>query len=191
MISSTSRAMFAAVFACATASAGAAQSATFARVDRFVAQEMARQHVPGVAVGIYQNGKIVLVKGYGLSNVELNVPVKPATIFQSGSVGKQFTSAAIMMLVEEGKIGLDDSLPKYFPGAPATWRGITIRELLSHTSGLSNTRRTRSRSPAVRSTSGSTSRKTSSSSSSRRFRSSSRPAKAGSIATRTTFFWAP
>jgi CubicO group peptidase (beta-lactamase class C family) len=114
-----------------------AQGPAFAQIDRYVALEMARQHVPGAAVGIYKNGKIALVKGYGLSNVELDVPVKPATIFQSGSVGKQFTSAAIMMLVEEGKIGLDDSLPKYFPNAPATWRGVTIRELLSHTSGLS------------------------------------------------------
>jgi CubicO group peptidase (beta-lactamase class C family) len=113
-----------------------AQQSTIARLDRWVAGEMARQHIPGVAVGIYENGKIALVKGYGLSNVELSVPVKPATIFQSGSVGKQFTSALVMMLVEEGKVGLDDSLPKYFPDAPATWRGITIRELLSHTSGL-------------------------------------------------------
>jgi CubicO group peptidase (beta-lactamase class C family) len=113
-----------------------AQDSTFAPIDRYVAREMTRQHIPGVAVGIYKDGKIALVKGYGLSNVELGVPVKPATIFQSGSVGKQFTSAAIMMLVEEGKIGLDDSLPKYFPDAPSTWRRITIRELLSHTSGL-------------------------------------------------------
>ena len=115
-----------------------AQDATVARIDRYVAREMARQHIPGIAVGIYVDGKIALVKGYGLSNVELSVPVKPATIFQSGSVGKQFTSALIMMLVEEKKIGLDDSLPKYFPDAPATWRGITIRELLSHTSGLAD-----------------------------------------------------
>jgi len=114
-----------------------AQGSTIAQIDRYVAREMARQHIPGVAVGIYKDGKIAVVKGYGFSNVELDVPVKPATIFQSGSVGKQFTSAAIMMLVEEGKIGFDDSLPKYFPDAPATWRGITVRELLSHTSGLS------------------------------------------------------
>jgi CubicO group peptidase (beta-lactamase class C family) len=115
-----------------------AQRSTVADIDRFVAQEMARQHIPGVAVGVYTNGRIALAKGYGLSNVELNVPVTAATIFQSGSLGKQFTSAAVMMLVEEGKIGLDDSLPRYFPEAPATWRGITIRQLLSHTSGLAD-----------------------------------------------------
>lgn len=113
-----------------------AQQSSFALIDAFVTREMADQHIPGVAVGIYTNGAITRVKGYGLANIELAVPVKPATIFQSGSMGKQFTSAAIMMLVEEGKVGLDDSLPKYFPDAPATWRGITIRNLLSHTLGL-------------------------------------------------------
>jgi CubicO group peptidase (beta-lactamase class C family) len=137
MIGTTSRATIAIGLTLATMTTLAAQESTVARIDRFVAHEMARQHIPGVAIGIYRNGKIALAKGYGLSNVELRVPVKPETIFQSGSVGKQFTSAAIMMLVEEGKIGLDDSLPKYFPEAPAAWRGITIRELLSHTSGLS------------------------------------------------------
>ncbi len=105
-------------------------------IDRFVAEEMAREQVPGIAVGIYRRGQILLAKGYGLANVELNVPVKPETIFQSGSVGKQFVSAAVMMLVEEGKIGLDDSITKYFPNAPASWKPILVKNLLSHTSGL-------------------------------------------------------
>jgi CubicO group peptidase (beta-lactamase class C family) len=106
-------------------------------IDSFVAKEMARQRIPGLAVGIYSRGTVLLAKGYGLSNVELNVPVKPETIFQSGSVGKQFVSAAIMMLMEEGKISLDDSVRKYFPDAPATWKPILVENLLSHTSGLS------------------------------------------------------
>lgn len=105
-------------------------------IDRRVLEEMTSEHVPGIAVGIYSRGEILLAKGYGLSSVELSVPVKPETIFQSGSVGKQFVSAAIMMLVEEGKIGLDDSLVKYFPNAPASWKPILIKNLLSHTSGL-------------------------------------------------------
>jgi CubicO group peptidase (beta-lactamase class C family) len=71
-----------------------------------------------------------------LANVELHVPVKPETIFQSGSVGKQFVSAAVMLLVEEGKVGLDDSIVKYFPNAPESWKPILIKNLLSHTSGL-------------------------------------------------------
>jgi CubicO group peptidase (beta-lactamase class C family) len=106
-------------------------------IDRYMAAEMRREDVPGVAVGIYSRGRILLAKGYGLANIELNVPVKAETIFQSGSVGKQFTSAAIMMLVEEGKIGLDDSIVKYFPNAPQSWQAIRVKNLLSHTSGLS------------------------------------------------------
>ena len=115
-----------------------AQGGDVAKIDRYVARELARQHIPGMAVGIYRNGTIAPVKGYGLANEELSVAVKPATIFQSGSIGKQFTATAIMMLVEDGKVALDDSLPKYFPEAPATWRGITVRKLLNHTSGLSD-----------------------------------------------------
>jgi CubicO group peptidase (beta-lactamase class C family) len=77
-------------------------------------------------------------QGYGLANVELQVPVKPETIFQSGSVGKQFAATAVMMLVEEGKMGLEDPLTKYFPDAPATWKQVTVRELLSHTAGFTD-----------------------------------------------------
>lgn len=98
---------------------------------------MTRQKIPGLAVGIYSRGRILVAKGYGQANVELNVPVKPETIFQSGSVGKQFVSAAIMMLAEEGKLSLDDSLTKYFADAPTSWKPILIKNLLSHTSGLS------------------------------------------------------
>ncbi|HUY95469.1 MAG TPA: serine hydrolase domain-containing protein [Terracidiphilus sp.] len=108
-----------------------------ASIDQFVHHEMARQRIPGLELGIYSRGRILLAKGYGLANIELNVPVKPETLMQSGSVGKQLISAAIMMLVEEGKISLDDSIVKYFPGAPSTWKPILIRNLLSHTSGLS------------------------------------------------------
>ncbi|MBV8531037.1 MAG: beta-lactamase family protein [Candidatus Eremiobacteraeota bacterium] len=107
-----------------------------ASIDRFVAAEMSRTHVPGAAVGIYSRGEVLLAKGYGLANVELNVPVKPETIFQSGSVGKQFVSAAIMMLVEEGRVSLNDSISKYFPHAPPSWKPILVKNLLSHTSGL-------------------------------------------------------
>ena len=63
-----------------------------ASIDTFVTAEMQREHVPGIAVGVYSRGKVLLAKGYGLANVELSVPVKPETIFQSGSVGKQFLS---------------------------------------------------------------------------------------------------
>jgi CubicO group peptidase (beta-lactamase class C family) len=106
-------------------------------IDQLVNSEMKRQRIPGLEVGIYSRGRILLAKGYGLADVELNVPVKPETLMQSGSVGKQFVSAAIMMLVEEGKLSLDDSITRYFPEAPPTWKPILIKNLLSHTSGLS------------------------------------------------------
>jgi CubicO group peptidase (beta-lactamase class C family) len=106
-------------------------------IDTFVSSEIARQQIPGAAVGIYRRGHILLAKGYGLADVELSVPARPETIFQSGSIGKQFVSAAVMMLVEEGKLSLDDSITKYFPDSPSTWKPILIKNLLSHTSGLS------------------------------------------------------
>ncbi|MBZ5679587.1 MAG: beta-lactamase family protein [Acidobacteriia bacterium] len=105
-------------------------------VADYVRTEMQRQHIPGVALLIARHGQIVRSEGFGFANVELQVPVKPATIFQSGSVGKQFTATAVMMLVEEGKVGLDDPLTKYFPDAPAAWKDVTARELLSHTAGF-------------------------------------------------------
>jgi len=97
---------------------------------------MELQHIPGVALLVSRAGKIVQAEGFGLANVELQVPVKPETIFQSGSVGKQFTATAVMMLVEEGKVGLDDPLTKYFSDAPASWNEVTVRELLSHSAGF-------------------------------------------------------
>ena len=113
-----------------------ATSADLTKVDSYVSAEMQREHIPGLAVGIYRRGEIVLAKGYGLANVELDVPVKAETIFQSGSVGKQFTATAVMMLVEEGKVRLDDSITKYLERAPASWAGVQIQNLLSHTSGI-------------------------------------------------------
>src|SRR5262245_42208957 len=106
--------------------------------DDFILAQMQKYKIPGLALLVVQKGQIVKEKGYGFANLELQVPVKPETIFQSGSVGKQFTAMAVMMLVEEGKIGLDDPLTKYFSDAPATWKQVTVRELLSHTGGFTD-----------------------------------------------------
>jgi CubicO group peptidase (beta-lactamase class C family) len=107
-------------------------------IDQVVRAAMLKQHIPGLALLVSRGGKPIRAQGYGLSSVELQVPVKPETIFQSGSVGKQFTATAVMMLVEEGKVGLEDPLTKYFPDAPATWKQVTVRELLSHTGGFTD-----------------------------------------------------
>lgn len=116
----------------------AAPTAQTNAVDLYIDSEMVKQHIPGLALLVSRGGQVILAKGYGMANVELQVPVKPDTIFQSGSVGKQFTATAVMMLVEEGKIGLDDPLTKYFPDAPVTWKNVTVRELLSHTAGFTD-----------------------------------------------------
>jgi CubicO group peptidase (beta-lactamase class C family) len=97
---------------------------------------MQKRHIPGLALLVSRDGKIVRAQGYGFSNLELQVPVKPETIFQSGSMGKQFTATAVMMLVEQGKIGLDDPLSRYFTDAPSWWNQVTVRNLLSHTAGF-------------------------------------------------------
>jgi CubicO group peptidase (beta-lactamase class C family) len=107
-------------------------------VGEYVRGEMQKQHIPGLSLLVSKGGQIVRAEGFGLANVELQVPVKPETVFQSGSVGKQFAATAVMMLVEEGKVALDDPLTKYFPDAPAAWKEVTVRELLSHTAGFTD-----------------------------------------------------
>lgn len=114
----------------------AAQQDASAKIDRFIKAEMQRQQIPGISLAVVRDGNIAILRSYGLANVEHQVPVKPETVFQSGSIGKQFTASAIMILVEEGKISLDESLTKYFPDAPETWKKITVRHLLTHTSGM-------------------------------------------------------
>src|SRR6266496_2718974 len=115
-----------------------AQDEFAAKVDDYVRSEMEIQRIPGVSLAVINNGKIILTKGYGFSNIEHQVPVKPETMFQSGSVGKQFTATAVMMLVEEGKLSLDDKISKYFVDAPAGWQNITVRHLLTHTAGTTD-----------------------------------------------------
>jgi CubicO group peptidase (beta-lactamase class C family) len=107
-------------------------------VDGFVEAEMREHRIPGLALAVLRDGKLVKAQGYGLANVELNVAVKPETVFQTGSVGKQFTATAVMMLVEEGKVGLDDRLSKHLAGTPEAWKEVTVRNLLTHTSGIAD-----------------------------------------------------
>src|SRR5207244_1907342 len=90
-------------------------------VDDYIKAEMQKQHIPGLSLAILKDGKIIKAEGYGLANVELNVPAKPDTIFKIGSVSKQFIATGIMILVEEGKVGLDDKVSKFLQGTPETW----------------------------------------------------------------------
>lgn len=109
-----------------------------ASADALIARHMEAKKVPGMSVAVIRDGVVVKAQGYGFANLEHRVPASAETIYQSGSVGKQFTAMLIVMLSQQGKIGLDDSLRKYFPDAPDAWTPITIRHLLTHTSGLSS-----------------------------------------------------
>ena len=91
---------------------------------------------PGCALGIYQNGTITYSKGYGMANLEYNVPMSPTTPVISGSLAKQFTAAAIALLVEQGRLSLDDDVRKYIPELPDYGSRITVDQLVHHTSGL-------------------------------------------------------
>src|SRR5688572_3936352 len=101
----------------------------------FVNGFLKKRQIPGCAVMVRHEGKVVLSEGYGLANLEHGVRVTPQTVFQSGSMGKQFTAMAVMMLVEEGKLSLDDRVSKHI-SVPSKWSHITVRHLLTHTSGL-------------------------------------------------------
>lgn len=108
------------------------------KVDDYVKTQMEKQKIPGLSIAVVRNGEIVKAQGYGLANIELNAPATPETIYQSGSMGKQFTATAVMMLVEEGKIGLDDRISKYLGEVPESWSKITVRNLLTHTAGTTD-----------------------------------------------------
>jgi CubicO group peptidase (beta-lactamase class C family) len=106
------------------------------RVDAYLNAEISRQRIPGLALAVVKDGRLVLAKGYGLASVELNVPVTPETVFEIGSLTKQFTATAIMMLVEQGKLGLDEKINQRLTGLPEAWKDVTVRHLLTHTSGI-------------------------------------------------------
>lgn len=108
------------------------------KVDDYIKAQMQTQKIPGLSMAVVRGGEIIKAKGYGLASVELNVAAMPETVYQSGSVGKQFTATAVMMLVEEGKIALDDKINKYFTDAPESWSQITVRNLLTHTAGATD-----------------------------------------------------
>jgi CubicO group peptidase (beta-lactamase class C family) len=105
-------------------------------IDDSVKAQMDRRHIPGLALAVVREGKMMRAHGYGWADLELNVAVTTETVFEIGSITKQFTAVAILMLVEEGKLGLDENIRRYLDGLPEAWNNITVRHLLTHTSGL-------------------------------------------------------
>src|SRR5215510_422107 len=108
------------------------------RVDVYVKGQIEKWHIPGVSLAVIRDGNVVLAKGYGLANVELSVPATEDTVYELLSVSKEFTAASILLFVEEGKVSMVESVPKYLPDSPAAWKDVTVRHLLSHTSGITD-----------------------------------------------------
>src|SRR5262249_41174304 len=105
-------------------------------IDDYVKAQMEKNHIPGLAIAITRNAEIIKLQGYGLANLEWEQPVTPDTVFPLASSTKPFTGIALMSLVEEGKLKLDDKIAKYLPEAPVAWQAITIRHLANHSSGI-------------------------------------------------------
>lgn len=105
-------------------------------VDTWLQREMQERRIPGLALAIVHRGEVLRERGYGLASVENDVPATPATRFALASLTKQFTATGIMMLIEDGRVELDAPISNYLTDAPAYWAGVTVRHLLTHTSGL-------------------------------------------------------
>jgi D-alanyl-D-alanine carboxypeptidase len=119
--------------------AATASPATADELARYADKLMTERYAadkPGAAILVAKDGKVVLRKGYGLAEVELGVPVRPEMVFELGSVTKQFTATAILMLQERGKLSVQDEVTKYLPGYPTHGQKITLEHLLTHVSGI-------------------------------------------------------
>jgi CubicO group peptidase (beta-lactamase class C family) len=116
----------------------AAAGAAIDDVDGYIEAEMRNKHIPGLSLAVVRKGEVVKIKGYGLANIELNVHATPHTVYQLQSITKTFVACGIMLLAEDGKLGLDDRITTRLSGLPEAWSGVTVRHLLNHTSGIPN-----------------------------------------------------
>ncbi len=115
----------------------AAAAARADGLDRFIAEQIKERKIPGLSIAVIRDGKVIKATGYGFANLETQAPATKDTVYEIGSISKQFASEAVMLLVEDGKLDLDDPIRKYLPAnAPESWQKITVRNLLNHTSGL-------------------------------------------------------
>jgi D-alanyl-D-alanine carboxypeptidase len=114
----------------------AASAPAFDAVDDSVRSEMKSQSIPGLALGIVRHGRLVKGEGYGIADLDNDVPVTIDTVFEVASITKQFTATLIMMLVEQGRLRLEDKVNGFLADPPEAWRDITIDQLLTHTAGL-------------------------------------------------------
>ena len=120
---------------CSAPRASRAQDKASAAVDEVFA-DFTKAGSPGCAVAVFRNGRIIYARGYGLANIEEDVPIMPQSVFDIGSTSKQFTAASILLLEKQGKLSVNDDVRKYIPELPDYGPKITILHLLNHTSGL-------------------------------------------------------
>ncbi|MRG44230.1 serine hydrolase [Chitinophaga sp. SYP-B3965] len=113
-----------------------AQKGLVEKVDKIITKAMTQEKFPGMAIAIVQDNKVIYQKVYGVKSVKTKEPVNDNTIFSIGSVSKAYTAVAIMQLVQAGKIDLDSPIKKFMKGIPPSWGNITIRQYLTHTSGI-------------------------------------------------------
>jgi CubicO group peptidase (beta-lactamase class C family) len=118
-----------------SAAPSAADTSVTARVDRIFAQ-WDRSDSPGCALGVFRDGRIVYARGYGMANLELGVALSPQSVLDIGSTSKQMTTMAVVLLAQQGKLSLDDDVRKHIPELPRYEKPVTVRHLLTHTSGL-------------------------------------------------------
>jgi D-alanyl-D-alanine carboxypeptidase len=127
--------------ACAVAPTLSAQAPlprarVIATIDSLASAFLVDGPVAAVSIAVVKGRDTILAKGYGLADIENDVPATAKTVYRIGSITKQFTSAAIMRLVDDGKLSLDDTLGKMLPSVAPAWRAVTLRRLLNHTSGI-------------------------------------------------------
>lgn len=101
-----------------------------------IEETLKKSNIPGGLIAVFQNGKILHMKPFGLANVELDVPVSDNSVFEIGSISKQFATATVMLLAEEGKLNVDDPISKYINALPGEWAAVTIKQLMLHQSGI-------------------------------------------------------
>lgn len=116
--------------------AGLATDSSPSPLERWVEAEMKSRHIPGMAVGVFQYGKPLQIVTRGYADLENKVKVRRQTQFEICSITKQVTAAAVLLLVQDGKMRLSDPIGKHLPGIPESWAGVTVRNLLDHTSGV-------------------------------------------------------
>jgi CubicO group peptidase (beta-lactamase class C family) len=105
-------------------------------IDEYIARAMKEFHLPGVALLVVRDGQVVKAAGYGFADIERKTPVTSETVFKIGSISKQLIATGIMLLVQDGRLTVDDPVTRYFPDAPPSWAPMRVRHLLSHTAGL-------------------------------------------------------